>query len=100
MLAVVFCPVRTTLALTDSNRWDKIKQKEALEASMEAKDRKARSITILKKEGVPYIDHLSVIEDSSTAKKRTKEEIAKRAIAVCLTAVKGEGIEQPILDSL
>jgi len=54
----------------------------------------------LKTEGVPTIAHLPVIEDSREAKLRTQDDIAKRAIAVCLTAVKGEGLEQVIIDSL
>lgn len=54
----------------------------------------------LKSEGVPTIAHLPVIEDSLEAKLRSREDIARRAIAVCLTAVKGEGLEQVIIDSL
>lgn len=50
----------------------------------EQEERKARSIAILKEKGVPYIEHLPVIEIDVTP--RTPEEIAKRAIA-CLLSV-------------
>jgi hypothetical protein len=54
----------------------------------------------LEEEGVPTIIHLPLIEDSTQARKRTVEEIATRAIAVCLVAVKGEGLEQETIDRL
>jgi hypothetical protein len=63
-------------------------------------DRKARSVARLKKEGVPTIEFLPVIEYSKEAKRRTAEEIAKRAIAICMAAVKAEGVEQEFVDSL
>jgi hypothetical protein len=85
---------------TIEDRRDKIEGRERAQPSNEASDRKARSISRLRKEGVPAIDHLPVIEDSKSAKTRTAEEIANRAIAVCLTAAKGEGIEQETIDSL
>ncbi|QIF06219.1 DUF4272 domain-containing protein [Roseimicrobium sp. ORNL1] len=85
---------------TAEERKEKIQQREATTPSKEAAERKTRSLDRLKKEGVPILDSLPVIEDSQEAKTRTKEEIAQRAIAVCLTAVKGEGVEQKVIDSL
>ena len=73
---------------------------ESASPSMEALERKRRSISRLKNESVPTIEHLPVIEDSMTAKLRSREEIATRAIATCLTAVKGEGLEQSVIDSV
>ena len=55
--------------------------------------RKQRSEAILKAEGVPYIDHLPVIEDESEIRFRLKEEIARRAVALALVASRGEGLE-------
>ena len=66
----------------------------------EAQARKARSIAILKNEGVPFIDHLPVIETEAEAKRRTTEEVALRAIALCIVAVKGEGLENEEVDAL
>ena len=66
----------------------------------EAQSRKARSIAILKKEGVPYIDHLPIIETEAEAKRRSTDEVALRAIALCIVAVKGEGLEQEEIDKL
>lgn len=77
----------------------KIMQKD-IQPSVEALSRKEKSIAILKQKAVPTIGHLPVIEDSQSAKKRTKEEIAHRAIALCLVAVKGEGLDQPTVDKL
>jgi len=68
--------------------------------SAEALARKEKSIAQLKQKNVPTIQHLPVIEDSQSAKKRTKEAIAHRAIALCLVAVKGEGLEQAIVEKL
>ena len=69
-------------------------------ASQEAQNRKARSTAILKAEGVPINESLPVIADSATTKWRSAEEIAKRAIAICLTAVKGEGMDQTNLNEM
>jgi Domain of unknown function (DUF4272) len=68
--------------------------------SAEALARKQRSIDRLKAEGVWFIDHLPVIEDSQSALKRTAEEIAQRAVALHLVALKGEGLEEPIVQDL
>lgn len=68
--------------------------------SGEAIDRRERSVAILKERGVPYVEHLPVIEDSKTAKRRSVEEIAHRAIALAIVSVKGEGLEQETVDFL
>lgn len=51
----------------------------------EAVKRKERSIKILNQHNVPYIEHLPVIETSDQVRIRTKDEIAKRAIACLIT---------------
>lgn len=56
---------------------------ESEEISPEQEQRKARSISILKEKGVPYIEHLPVIESVITP--RTPQEIARRAIACLIT---------------
>jgi hypothetical protein len=61
--------------------------------SAQALARKERSIAILKREGVPFIQHLPVIQDEATSKSRSTEEVALRAMALCFVAVKGEGLE-------
>lgn len=47
--------------------------------------RKEKSIEILKKYRVPYIEHLPHIETKENIRIRTKEEIAKRAISCLIT---------------
>jgi hypothetical protein len=77
----------------------KIEEKD-VNPSTEALSRKEKSIAKLKQREVPFIQHLPVIEDSQSAKRRTKEEIAHRAIALCLVAVKGEGLEHEKIQDL
>lgn len=59
----------------------------------EAEKRKNKSISILKRENVPYISHLPVIETEEEITLRTKEEICNRAICLALIAAKGEGLD-------
>jgi hypothetical protein len=102
LFTIGFSIVATTTLMSQTNeeRRKDIEKREHEQPSKEALERKAFSVARLKKEGVPTIDHLPVIEDSKDAKTRSADDIAKRAIAVCLTAVKGEGIEQATIDSL
>lgn len=60
--------------------------------------RKERSEAILSKEGVPLNKHLPGIETEDECKRRTKEEVGYRALALLTVAVKGEGLEQKIVD--
>lgn len=68
--------------------------------SSEAQSRKERSVATLKAENVPFIEHLPFIETETESKRRTTEEVALRAMALCIVAVKGEGLEQEIVDKL
>lgn len=61
-----------------------------------AEQRKARSIAVLKREQVPYIEHLPTIETASEINPRTSEEVALRAIALAVVAVKGETGDHPL----
>ena len=60
----------------------------------EALDRKQRSEEKLRAEGVPTSDWLPRIESEAEANFRTAEQVAFRAMALCLVAVKGEGLLQ------
>lgn len=53
---------------------------------------------MLRTEGVPINNTLPVIETEREAKRRTKDEIAYRALALLVVAVKGEGLDQPTVD--
>jgi hypothetical protein len=66
----------------------------------EATQRKDRSESILKAEGMPIYEHLPVIESEQEAKRRAKEEVAYRAAALLAVALKGEGLEQPLVEDL
>jgi len=68
--------------------------------TVESSERKIRSERLLKELNVPTISHLPVIVDSSVALKRSKEEIALRAMTLLIVAVKAEGLEQEIVEKL
>jgi hypothetical protein len=80
-------------------RRQQIKQQES-KVSDEAQARKDRSIAILKTEKVPFIEHLPLIETEAESTRRTTEQVATRAMALCIVAVKGEGLEQEIINKL
>lgn len=62
--------------------------------------RRQRSIAILRKAGIPVYEGLPVIETEDESKHRSVEEIALRAMALCVVALKGEGLERDILNKL
>lgn len=67
-------------------------------ASPDALRRKQRSETVLSAEGVPLNKFLPAIESERQAKRRSTEEVAYRALALLAVAVKGEGLEQSIVE--
>jgi uncharacterized protein DUF4272 len=62
--------------------------------------RKAKSIAAIKELGLPFTDHLPVVEDEASIKPRSAEEVAERTLALAITAVKGEANDQQLVDSL
>lgn len=77
---------------------EKVMTKE--QSASEALDRKKRSEAILRNENVPINEHLPYIETQNEARTRTKEEIAYRAMSLLVVAAKGEGLEQPMVDTI
>lgn len=69
-------------------------------ASDEAFQRKLRSEGILHREGVRINHHLPVIETRQEARLRSKEEVAYRALSLLAVALKGEGLEQNLVEKL
>lgn len=65
---------------------------------MEAIDRKLRSETILRAEGVPFLAALPAVETAAEALKRSKEEVALRTLCLLFVAAKGEGLEQEVVE--
>jgi len=70
------------------------------EVSAEAAERKLRSEAILRAEGVPFFAQLPVIDTAVEALKRSKEEVALRALCVLFVAAKGEGLGEELVDRL
>jgi len=70
------------------------------EASAEAIDRKLRSEKILQAEGVPFFAALPAIEIAAEVLKRSKEEVALRALCLLFVAAKGEGLEQELAEDV
>jgi hypothetical protein len=64
----------------------------------EAIDRKLRSETLLRAEGVPFLAALPVIETTAEALQRSKEEVALRALCILIVAAKGEGLEDETVE--
>jgi hypothetical protein len=62
-------------------------------------ERKQRSISYLKSKNVPTIEHLPCIVADEEAQIREKTEIVKRMIAVTIAAIKGEGVEEEIVQT-
>jgi hypothetical protein len=62
--------------------------------------RKKRSETLLKVEGVPVNKSLPVIGSESEANFRTKEDVAFRTLCLLVVAIKGEGLEQTAVDRI
>lgn len=58
--------------------------------SADAVERKARSEQRLTEEGIPYNVNLPARAGEKDTTIRTKEEVAQRAVALCLAALKGE----------
>jgi hypothetical protein len=69
-------------------------------ATPESIQRKERSEAVLRAEGVPINRFLPAIETEKEAKRRSREEVAYRALALLVVAVKGEGLEQPVVERL
>jgi hypothetical protein len=80
-----------------NERKEKIKTMET-KVSPEALQRKEQSEKILRAEGVPINKFLPVIETENEARPRSKEQVGYRALALLIVAVKGEGLEQPIVE--
>ena len=66
----------------------------------EALKRKERSEAVLHAEAVPLNAALPVIDTESEAKPRSKDEVAYRALALLVVAVKGEGLDQKTVERL
>ncbi len=54
----------------------------------------------MKQLGLPWIDHLPVVEDEAKVKPRAKEEVIARCLATEFCAVRGESNEKKFVDDL
>ena len=91
--------VGVATAASLNERRERIRGMET-KASPDALQRKTRSETALRAEAVPVNKSLPAIESEREAKRRSTDEIAYRALALLLVAVKGEGLEQPIVEKV
>lgn len=69
-------------------------------ASSEQMERKGRSEAVLRAEGVPINEFLPAIEAEDEVTARRVEEIAHRALALLVVALKGEGLEQSLVEKI
>jgi uncharacterized protein DUF4272 len=61
-------------------------------------ERKGRSTAIVKSMGLPWIDHLPLLEDEAEIEPRTRDEVAGRCLATEFCAVKGESNDQKLVE--
>jgi Domain of unknown function (DUF4272) len=104
-LVLVGLQALTAAAFAQSMTSDHQSRKRAIDARRQSLDpealaRKARSIATLQAAGIPHNPHMPVVETEAATKFRTAEAIAKRAIALCVVAAKGEGPRGGIDDAL
>lgn len=52
---------------------------------IDPQERKRKNIALLQEQGVPTMEHLPHIEDAETVRRRTVEEVARRAVCCLLT---------------
>ncbi|MET0332907.1 MAG: DUF4272 domain-containing protein [Rhizobacter sp.] len=97
MLLAASGPAQSAPSLND--RKEKIRSMEK-SVDAEALQRKERSESVLRAEGVPINKFLPVIETEKNARRRSSEEIAYRALALLAVSFKGEGLEQRIVDKI
>jgi hypothetical protein len=94
----VSLPKRLRDIITSDKRGGLAVMAENGEISAEAIERRIRSESILRGEGVPFLTSLPVIETTAGALKRSKEEVALRTLCLSLAAAKGEGLEQDAVE--
>lgn len=73
---------------------------DAIETKSEAKKRRETSIQLWASEGIKPPAVLPATPDAKQVKLRSKEEIAHRAVALCIVALKGESGDQATTDAL
>lgn len=99
LLLMAFAVTTAVSAPSQNERKEKIQSMET-KVSPEAASRKERSEALLRAEGIPINKTLPVIETEREARHRTKDEIAYRALALLVVAIKGEGLDQPTVDRI
>lgn len=62
--------------------------------------RKARSMDLLRGQGIPVLDSLPVIADEARSTRRSDREVAGRALALMIVALKGETGDQGLVDTV
>jgi uncharacterized protein DUF4272 len=72
----------------------------ALPVFPSALERKARSEARLQALGIPFIPHLPPVPGDEEALLQPPTEVARRAVALLAVALRGEGLEQPVVLSI
>lgn len=98
LVAIVLAHVGVSHGAPSTQERQKKIQAMETNVSPEALQRKQRSESLLRTEGVPVNEFLPVIETAQEATRRTRDEVALRALALLVVAVKGEGLEQPVVE--
>ena len=73
---------------------------EEAAATEDARARKQTNLEWLDEMAVPHIDHLPPIQGEEETTLRSVEEISSRCLALTLVALKGEGLEQEVVEKV
>jgi len=98
LFSMIFAP-HASATSPPSARKERIEQLETA-PSAAGLARKARSEVRLAAENVPLNPHLPVIDDEASTIPRTKDEVARRAMALMVVAMKGAGMPQTRVDAI
>ena len=95
----LLAPMVQAQAVTDADRKALIED-TAQNPSAEQLARKARSVARITAMGVPVLDSLPVIASEDQALRRSDTEVAGRALALMIVALKGETGDQALIDDV
>ncbi len=92
-------PMVQAQAVTDADRKALIEDLTR-NPNAEQLQRKERSIKQVRALGVPVLDSLPVIADTAQSLHRSNQEVAERALALMIVAVKGETADQALINEV
>lgn len=100
IVGLALCSYAASANPSLEERKEAISSMSEIDPSPEQLSRKLRSEQVLGEEGVPFIEHLPVIESSVDAQIRSEDDVELRALCLVFVAVKGEGLDHETVKKL